>query len=136
MYDHSFLVLIPHIDAKKNKHYYPNTLIVARNDSLSSVKFQPAVLNPRVIYTLDGLSYDAPDTSDDILSESDPSVRYNKVDLVEGLYDMVVAGEAINTPKSPYYDFYIYTCWMPAGAKRPTNIGTVMRLYNPEFVDQ
>ena len=121
-----------------NSDYYRNTLIVADNSSVSAIKFQPAVLNPRVIYTGSDFNVDGtPITSDDVFSEDEnPDLRYTKVSLVEGIYDMVMAGKAENTDKPPHYDFYIYTCWMPSGAKRPTTIGTVLRLFNPEFVDQ
>lgn len=38
--------------------------------------------------------------------------------------------------KSAFYDFYIRTCWYGTDATQPSTISTVIRLYNPDIVDE
>ena len=35
-----------------------------------------------------------------------------------------------------FYDFHIRTCWTAPGRARPSTIGTIIRLYNPELVER
>ena len=118
--------------------YYENTLIRAVENSATTPPFRPAVVNPRVIYINDQTNLDGtPKTSDDVFAESDDddlSMDYIHVGAIEGIYDMVLEDSDSSAPKPRHYDFYVYTCWMPSGAKRPTTIGTVLRLFNPEYV--
>ena len=113
--------------------YYKHTLILAADDadkSDSTRVFRTSSLNPRVVYT-DGDS----DTDTGLLEENEGTAPvFNEVLRVEGLYDFVVKDTSHNKPN--YYDFYIYTCWLPPGVSRATNIGTVVRLYNPGFLDE
>lgn len=43
--------------------------------------------------------------------------------------------EAVRSPENPgrprYIDFHIRACWSSPGSNRPTNLGTIVRLYEP-----
>lgn len=46
----------------------------------------------------------------------------------------VVSGEG-TVQKSAFIDFYIRSCWYTMNSKRPSTISTVIRLYNPDYMD-
>lgn len=112
---------------KDNSEYYGQTLITANDRATDEVKFTVSSLNPRLIYT--NKDIEASNTDEDITETK----IYDQVVRVEGIYDAAVADSDHTKPY--YYDFHIYTCWFPPGARRPTTIGTVTRLYNPEFIN-
>ena len=107
--------------------YYGHTIITADDQTTDEVKFTMSSLNPRLVYTSNDI--EASDTDEDITETK----VYDQVARVEGIYDAAVA-DSEHGDKPYYYDFHIYTCWFPPGAERPTTIGTITRLYNPEFV--
>ena len=115
---------------ENSSNWYGHTLITADNRTSDKISFTTSSLNPRLIYTKGQLNDDGDTiTTDDVIQEDE---LYTEVARVEGIYDFVVADQ--NHPdKSYFYDFHIYTCWYAPGAERPTTIGTVTRLYNPEF---
>lgn len=118
-------------DSQK-EDYLGYTLIKA--DS-SDVRFFAASLNPRLVYGKkeSGIT-DIDETTDAELKEVSP---YTYVARAEGIYDFVMPATDKGGQSVAYsYDFYIYTCWYPPGAELPTTIGTVIRLYNPEFFDK
>lgn len=96
--------------------------------------FRPAPLNPRIIFSKGS------GTNEDVMYESS---NYTDVAHVEGIWIIPVEsqarglndkGEASDKPE--FYDFHIYTCWNAPGRTRPTTIGTIMRLYNPELIEE
>ena len=110
--------------------YIGYTLIAAKDRTSDKVPFTASSLNPRLIYTNGETGLDGePVTTDDEILEKLP---YTQVTRVEGIYDFMVKDQT-HGDKPYYFDFYIYTCWFAPGAERPTTIGTVTRLYNPEF---
>ena len=82
-----------------------------------SDKFSTSGVNPRIIY-------DDQDANTELVDESTSKT----ISRVEGIYVVGVPDE-----KKTYYDFYIRTCWNGAGAKSPSTISTVIRLYNPSL---
>ncbi|MBR3132226.1 hypothetical protein IKG33_02355 [Candidatus Saccharibacteria bacterium] len=63
----------------------------------------------------------------------------------EGIYVIVVKDtggtqivydDNLTRGKSAFYDFYIRTCWYGTDATQPSTISTVIRLYNPDIVDE
>lgn len=61
----------------------------------------------------------------------------NRLDKAYGIYIVAVpdggtniVGQS-NTGVTAFYDFYIRTCWYGLDAERPSNISTVIRLYDP-----
>lgn len=93
--------------------------------------FRDSSLNARILYTTD-------ETLADSGASALNSLDYSKISLVEGIWVFVVAsdhevdkgGEVGKVPQ--FYDFYIDACWYGPGARTPTAIDTVIRLYNPE----
>lgn len=109
--------------------YIGHTLIAAKDGATNAVPFTTSSLNPRLIYTNGENDVNGElVTTDDEIQEKEP---YTEVARVEGIYDFMIPDK--NRANPYYYDFYIYTCWFAPGAQRPTTIGTVTRLYNPEF---
>lgn len=119
------------VDPNKSDHY-DYTLVTATNEPNS--KFTTSSLNPRVIYTTEGSVSESDDTSDDSLSDTDEENNpYNTIFRAEGIYDFLVEDNAV---KPMHYDLYVYTCWFTPGSERPTTIGTVTRVFNPEYFNE
>lgn len=117
--------------------FYGNTLITATNTvGISERRFFAPTLYPRIVYT------NGTDTTDDSLAEDElsdtitPTLPYDRVARVEGIWDVIVKENVAAGQPTTFYDFHIYTCWFPPGAKRPTTIGTIVRLYNPEYIEE
>ena len=114
---------------------YSKTLVLSADDigkTESERVFRNATLNPRVVYTSSETSESS--TDDALKEDSDgDSPVFDTIMFAEGIYDLVVKDTEHSIPN--YYDFYIQTCWTAPGALRATTIGTVIRLYNPEFLD-
>lgn len=85
-------------------------------------KFVPTSLSARIVYHA---TNDSSQTTDDGFA-----VRtfYNQISQVEGLWVVAIKGEGVPTP---FYDFYIQTCWNAPNSLSPTILDTVIRLYNP-----
>ena len=128
-------------DEEKIKNFYGRSLVTVEENS---DKFSASSLNPRIIYEKESTSSneevgtigdsdsnfnDTRNSTDDDIAHED---QYTLVSHVEGIYDFLV-----KDPTDPsHYDFYVYTCWFAPGAERPTTIGTVTRLFNPEYVNE
>ncbi len=105
----------------------------------NKLKFQATPLNPRIIYAnaTDEAQIEDNDSGNWTMGEGNINVEdrlYDRVLLVEGIWVIAVQSDASNrnvdgTPQ--YYDFYIGSCWYGPGSKNPTNLDTVIRLYNP-----
>lgn len=105
----------------------------------NSLKFQATPLNPRIIYAnaTDEAQIEDSDSGNWTMGEGNINVDdrlYDRVLLVEGIWVIAVQSDASNrnadgTPQ--YYDFYIGSCWYGPSSKNPTNLDTVIRLYNP-----
>ena len=106
-----------------------NTTIVGADPS--SNFFQASPLNPRLLFVKGAES-------------TDTTFRDNFTTLgkAEGIWIIPVKSEMTTDHKDPdgsysaeFYDFHIYTCWFAPDRERPTTIGTIMRLYNPEMFE-
>ncbi len=88
--------------------------------------FKDSPLNARILYR-----------SDDKLADSNTSalnpLNYDQISAIEGIWVFVV-GEERSGGLPQFYDFYIDACWYGPGARTPTVIDTVIRLYNPEAI--
>lgn len=108
--------------------------------------FTPAPVYPRIIYSnIVNASADSREDSEHQLVENnanDASAEmpspYNQISRVEGIWIQGVAQKTENNNPPEYYDFHIRTCWNPAGKsdKNPSTIGTILRLYNPEYAEK
>lgn len=97
--------------------------------------FSPATLGARIVYVKDDSEYS--ESSDDNSAEqmSSNSVLYDEVGHVEGIWDFAVKSEERVGSTPRFYDFYIQSCWYGSNSVAPTSIDTVIRLYNPDYVD-
>ena len=118
------------MDKKINNKY----IIVSTKDSKNV--FRATSLYPRVIYSKKAKSTSSGANSEAELYESD---TYRYVGYAEGIYIIAVRDKSVNasTKKSTpeFFDFHIRACWSSPGQDRPTTIGTIVRLYNPEIVE-
>lgn len=91
------------------------------NDNLK--KFRPSQLGARIVYQ-----------TDDTLADSDYNpASYSKILAAEGIWAFAVkGGKTEQNPETTYYDFYLGACWYGPGAKTPSTLDTVIRLYDPE----
>lgn len=113
-----------------NSTTYNTTDAIIRASNSSQNLFFPAPLNARIIYSTDtgnnGGDGDA-NSSQGVHSLTD----YTRIARVEGIWVIAVRGPLIGV-RPQYYDFYIQTCWYGPGAKAPTSLDTIVRLYNPK----
>ena len=99
--------------------------------------FKETSVYPRVIYSKKANSTSSGNNSDEQLYESSD---YRYVGAAEGIYIIAVrdSTKSINNTikKIPeFFDFHIRACWTGPNQKIPTTIGTIIRLYNPEIVE-
>lgn len=113
-------------------NYYGNTLITAKDNA---DKFSTSLLNPRIVYTTKGNALNDAETTDETLISGE---EYDIVYRAEGIYDFVIKDttETETSKKPSHYDFHIFTCWFAPGSENPTTIGTVTRLFNPEYLNE
>jgi prepilin-type N-terminal cleavage/methylation domain-containing protein len=116
--------------------------IVIQSHGASSDMFGVSPVQPRIIYTYSGTANpDAESSESGSLSEDNLGNRlYRKVSRVESIWIVAVKGGKIDDRgngdrRAEYYDFHIRTCWNSLGRSTPTTIGTIVRLYNPEFIE-
>ncbi|MBR3220492.1 hypothetical protein IKF76_01330 [Candidatus Saccharibacteria bacterium] len=111
----------------------PNTAITGGNDQVvfTSRKhphdFVETPLYPRIIFSQKGTTSDS--NSDELLEQDE----YRFISRVEGIWVISVRDAVHNVPE--FFDFHIRTCWYAPGRPTPTTIGTIVRLYNPEYVE-
>lgn len=98
--------------------------------------FTAASVYPRVIYSNKVANTSSGNNSDEQLYETN---TYRYVAAAEGIYIIAVRDKTLNastinsTPE--FYDFHIRACWTGPNQSAPTTIGTIIRLYNPEIVE-
>lgn len=98
--------------------------------------FTETSLYPRVIYSKKANSTESGSNSDAELYESSD---YRYVAAAEGIYIIAVRDKTVNAKSNSsipeFYDFHIRACWTGIDSNNPTTIGTTIRLYNPEIVE-
>jgi len=102
----------------------------------NSDAFTATQLYPRVLYSSKANSSEAGSNSDEELYETGD---YRYVAAAEGIYIVAVRDRTQNASSSSsipeFYDFHIRACWVGPNQNNPTTIGTTIRLYNPEIVE-
>ena len=103
-----------------------------------SDKLKPASVNPRLIYV--GANNADTSSSQDLLVDDD----YTNLYRAEGIYviavkdarttNIVDVTDGLASQESAYYDFYIRTCWYSTNSSQPSAISTVIRLYDPDVL--
>ena len=111
-----------------SKGIIDNMILRARNSST----FDEAPLYPRIIYQ----SQNALGDSDVDKLKNDNTKLFQFIKKVEGLWVVSVHENAADINRSEYFDFYIRTCWVPVGSKNVSTITTIVRLYNPETIQE
>ena len=125
--DHAFIINTRKIDPKN----VTSTILSAKKNPN---KFKETTLYPRVIF--ESTTPSAGNT-DDSLYETNMAL-YNQVARAEGLWVIGVKQENKNEPgKAPqYFDFHIRACWYAPGRSTASTIATIIRLYNPEYIQE
>ena len=102
----------------------------------NSDAFTATQLYPRVLYSSKANSSEAGNNSDGELYETGD---YRYVAAAEGIYIVAVRDKTQNASSASsipeFYDFHIRACWVGPNQNNPTTIGTTIRLYNPEIVE-
>ena len=116
-------------------------------------KFAQTPLYPRIIFTKSPTATASTtgqtNSSDDLLEQDSlgRTATYRFISRVEGIWVLSVrdarafdanpnpSADVVNNTPAEYYDFHIRTCWYAPGRDIPTTIGTIIRLYNPEYVE-
>lgn len=132
-----FRAVDPHDDSFNNDHL--KEIVVSTKNA--SDRFSETVVNPRVIFSKDIPTLDInsdTENSDQMFELGD----YRYVARAEGIWVIATRDETRKNPDGvveavpEFYDFHIYTCWVAPGRDRPSTIGTIVRLYNPELVEE
>lgn len=127
--DHAFIINTRKIDPSE-AGITKTILSAKKNPNI----FKETTLYPRVIFdtgTTSGGNTDEP------LYETNMKL-YNNVARAEGLWVIGVKQENKNEPgKAPqYFDFHIRACWYAPGRSTASTIATIIRLYNPEYIQE
>lgn len=112
-------------------------MILQSHEPENTDRFRPTPVQPRIIYTNTG-SGGTDNSTEGALDESD-AIRLNrKIEAAEGIWIIAVRSdvEDENTHRPEYFDFHIRTCWNSVGRATPNTIGTIVRLYNPEIIEE
>ncbi len=119
-------------------------IVVSTNVADAQSIFVETTLNPRVLFSdvssIHGSGVSANNT-DEVLSE-DEGAEFRFVSRAEGIWIIAVRdySDSSNSsthinPTPEFFDFHIRSCWYGPGQDHPSTIGTIIRLYNPELVE-
>lgn len=116
-----------------------NEIIVSTK--VSPGKFTETPLYPRVIFSASkSTSGNAgtDNTADDVYEGDENDTRdFRYLARAEGIWIIAVDDDTSDNHVIPeFFDFHIRTCWTAPGRTRPSTIGTIIRLYNPELVEE
>ena len=127
--DNAFVINTRNLDPTPANIKY--TVIQTSGTNNQSDKFKEASLYPRILFskgTIVGSSEEHP--------MREPFI-YDDVALAEGIWVIAARDMTKGASATPeFYDFHIRTCWFAPGHERPTIVGTTIRLYNPEMVEE
>lgn len=136
----AFVVDFRAIDPKDTSFENDNLKEIVVSTKNAESRFGETVVNPRVLF-----SRTAPNASTDTSNENSDQMfetfDYRYVSRAEGIWVIATRDETRRDSDGvidaipEFYDFHIYTCWIAPGKNRPSTIGTIVRLYNPELVE-
>lgn len=110
-----------------------NQIIVSTKNSANRDRFTETPLAPRLLYTDQYSDGETTNSETNLYEENEYRYLYR----IEGLWVIAVRDATVQTGATPeFYDFHIRTCWNSPGSNRPSTIGTIIRLYNPELVEE
>ena len=128
--DHAFIINTRKIDPKN----VTSTILSAKKNPN---KFKETTLYPRVIF--ESTTPSAGNTDESLYEDvTNTNKLYDNVARAEGLWVIGVKQENKNEPgKAPqYFDFHIRACWYAPGRSTASTIATIIRLYNPEYIQE
>lgn len=110
-----------------------NQVFFSANLESDKDKFGETMTYPRLVYkSKSGTSEDQTSLVADLSAYS--------LYRAEGIYIIAVRDDSTTVingdNKSAFYDFYIRTCWYGSNANEPSTISTVVRLYDPDIIEQ
>ena len=112
-----------------------DNMLVSGKDGANRLK--TASLYPRIIYSTTPSSASGLIAADDDSTlKNDNEKLYQFINRAEGIWVIAVFSNQNDKNRSEYFDFYIRTCWQAAGTTAPSTITTIMRLYNPEVIQE
>ena len=144
------------LNTRKLKASDPENTILSAKDHPEI--FQEAPLAPRLVFssTSTAGTSNGEDTETTNLNEINDGTNYKTTPVFNNLYRaegiwIVAVRDFTNVPSSAhfdakyredmdknyppeFYDFHIRTCWYGPGETVPTTIGTIIRLYNPDYM--
>lgn len=107
--------------------------MIISNKNPGRNKIQEASLYPRIIYQTERTTSSTDASS---LKENNSNL-YQFVNSAEGIWVFAIHENEGDMNRSEFFDFYIRTCWMAAGnSTSPSTITTIVRLYNPETIQE
>lgn len=109
-------------------------IVVSTKDASTVNRFSETPVNPRVLFA------ESPGSTNETSDQMSEIGNYRYVSRAEGIWVIATRDETgkekYGTTYIPeFYDFHIYTCWIAPGKRNPSTIGTIIRLYNPELVE-
>lgn len=108
-----------------------DNMIISNKNGLK--KMSAASLYPRIIYQTSRM---VSSTDASSLKENNSNL-YQFVNAVEGVWIIAIHENESDLNRSEFFDFYIRTCWTAAGnSNSPSTITTIVRLYNPETIQE
>lgn len=98
----------------------------------------PTTTYPRLIFrnnlsNTDGVNLISDNSFDDLYRAEGIYTVAVKDPSSTTLYDK--DEKQLETDTAAYFDFYVRSCWYGTGDQTPSNISTVMRLYDPEVIE-
>ena len=101
-----------------------------------SGKFGETMTYPRLVYTSNGTESGTNENQASLVADLSNYRLYR----AEGIYIIAIRDDSTTVisgeNKSAFYDFYIRTCWYGSNANEPSTISTVVRLYDPDIIEQ
>lgn len=138
----------------------PTGTIVASSDTTTSTLFHETPLYPRLVFSAAkvttgsntgddavGQTNGTGDNSSNLLNEGGEGSVYDTVYAAEGIW-IIATRDVTNVPTTvtdvselekytpQFFDFHIRSCWNAPGDNYPSSIATIIRLYNPEYVEK
>ena len=113
-------------------------IVVSTKVSNASSVFTETAVNPRLIFT-DRQSVGLEPTENNSDAQLAEQGEFRYLAKAEGIWIIAVKDKSrssgVTNATPEFFDFHIRSCWFGPGATAPSTIGTIVRLYNPEVVE-
>ena len=131
----AFIIDTRNIDQSSASKLNKERIVISTRNGNQN-KFTTTKTYPRVLYTTaSGSASGANNSEEQIYEQGD----YRYVAAAEGIYIIAIRDRSNNAKIAntipEFFDFHIRACWYSPDRDNPTTIGTIIRLYNPEIVE-